>query len=166
MLNPIIIQRQYSESDVSLLQLKSAADCGPLFIDGLPDGIMISNAGCIANEQVVSTAFSILQAARVRISKTEFISCPGCGRTLFNLQQTAALIRERTKHLTGLKIGIMGCIVNGPGEMADADYGYVGAGPKRVTLYTGKIAVKKNIPQEEALEELINLIKENGDWKE
>jgi (E)-4-hydroxy-3-methylbut-2-enyl-diphosphate synthase len=165
-LNPIIIQRQYSESDVNLLQLKSAADCGPLFIDGLPDGIMISNASNIANKQVVSTAFSILQAARVRISKTEFISCPGCGRTLFNLQQTASLIRERTKHLTGLKIGIMGCIVNGPGEMADADYGYVGAGPKRVTLYKGKIAVKKNIPQEEALEELINLIKENGDWKE
>ena len=165
-LNPIIIQRQYSENDVSLLQLKSAADCGPLFIDGLPDGIMISNDGGIGSAQVVSTAFSILQAARVRISKTEFISCPGCGRTLFNLQQTAALIRERTKHLTGLKIGIMGCIVNGPGEMADADYGYVGAGPKKVTLYKGKIAVKKNIPQEEALEELISLIKENGDWKE
>jgi (E)-4-hydroxy-3-methylbut-2-enyl-diphosphate synthase len=165
-LNPVIVHRHYSESDLSLLQLKAAADCGPLFIDGLPDGIMISNDGCTTNEQIVSTAFSILQAARVRISKTEFISCPGCGRTLFNLQQTAALIRERTKHLTGLKIGIMGCIVNGPGEMADADYGYVGAGPKRVTLYKGKTALKKNIPQEEALEELINLIKENGDWKE
>lgn len=164
--NPIIIQRKYTECDLSLLQLKAAADCGPLFIDGLPDGVMISNTDSISNEQVVSTAFSILQAARVRVSKTEFISCPGCGRTLFNLQQTAALIRERTKHLTGLKIGIMGCIVNGPGEMADADYGYVGAGPQRVTLYKGKTAVKKNIPQEEALEELINLIKENGDWKE
>lgn len=164
--NPIIIHRKYTECDLSLLQLKAAADCGPLFIDGLPDGIMISNAGSIASEQVVSTAFSILQAARVRVSKTEFISCPGCGRTLFNLQQIAALIRERTKHLTGLKIGIMGCIVNGPGEMADADYGYVGAGPQRVTLYKGKTAVKKNIPQDEAIDELINLIKENGDWKE
>ncbi len=164
--NPIIIHRQYSENDVSLLQLKAAADCGPLFIDGLPDGIMVSNVGIIANREVVSTAFTILQAARVRVSKTEFISCPGCGRTLFDLQQTAARIRERTKQLTGLKIGIMGCIVNGPGEMADADYGYVGAGPGKVTLYKGKTAVKKNIPQEDALDELINLIKENGDWKE
>lgn len=165
-LNPIVIHRQYNEDNLNLLQLKAAADCGPLFIDGLPDGLMISNTGSISNQQVISTAFSILQAARVRISKTEFISCPGCGRTLFNLQQTAALIRERTKHLTGLKIGIMGCIVNGPGEMADANYGYVGAGPNRVTLYKGKVAVKMNIPQEEALDELINLIKENGDWKE
>lgn len=164
--NPIIIHRQYSENDVSLLQLKAAADCGPLFIDGLPDGIMVSNVGIITNREVVSTAFTILQAARVRVSKTEFISCPGCGRTLFDLQQTAARIRERTKQLTGLKIGIMGCIVNGPGEMADADYGYVGAGPGKVTLYKGKTAVKKNIPQENALDELINLIKENGDWKE
>lgn len=164
--NPIIINRSYSEEDISQLQLKAAADCGALFIDGLADGILIKNFGSIAVQPIVSLSFNILQAARVRVSKTEYISCPGCGRTLFGLQQTAALIRERTKHLTGLKIGIMGCIVNGPGEMADADYGYVGAGPNRVTLYKGKEAIKKNIPQENALDELVNLIKENGDWKE
>lgn len=164
--NPIIIRRSYNTDDASLLQLKAAADCGPLFIDGLADGIMISNKGRVNTAVVVSSAFSILQAARVRISKTEFISCPGCGRTLFELQHTAARIRERTKHLTGLKIGIMGCIVNGPGEMADADYGYVGAGPGKVTLYKGKTAVKKSIPQDEAIEQLVNLIKENGDWRD
>ena len=166
LLNPVIIRRSYNEKEINLLQLKAAADCGLLFIDGLADGIMISNKESIEPTTAVSTAFAILQAARVRISKTEFISCPGCGRTLFDLQQTAAKIRERTKHLTGLKIGIMGCIVNGPGEMADADYGYVGAGPSRVTLYKGKNAIKKNIPQEEALEQLVLLIKENGDWKD
>ncbi|WP_047446499.1 (E)-4-hydroxy-3-methylbut-2-enyl-diphosphate synthase [Alistipes sp. ZOR0009] len=166
LLNPVIIRRSYNETEINLLQLKAAADCGLLFIDGLADGIMISNKESIEPTTAVSTAFAILQAARVRISKTEFISCPGCGRTLFDLQQTAAKIRERTKHLTGLKIGIMGCIVNGPGEMADADYGYVGAGPSRVTLYKGKNAIKKNIPQEEALEQLVLLIKENGDWKD
>lgn len=166
LLNPVIIRRSYNEKEINLLQLKAAADCGLLFIDGLADGIMISNKEALEPTTAVSTAFAILQAARVRISKTEFISCPGCGRTLFDLQQTAAKIRERTKHLTGLKIGIMGCIVNGPGEMADADYGYVGAGPSRVTLYKGKNAIKKNIPQEEALEQLVLLIKENGDWKD
>lgn len=166
LLNPVIIRRSYNETEINLLQLKAAADCGLLFIDGLADGIMISNKEALEPTTAVSTAFAILQAARVRISKTEFISCPGCGRTLFDLQQTAAKIRERTKHLTGLKIGIMGCIVNGPGEMADADYGYVGAGPSRVTLYKGKNAIKKNIPQEEALEQLVLLIKENGDWKD
>lgn len=164
--NPVIIRRQYSENRADLLQLKAAADCGLLFLDGLADGIMISNKGNITVDATISLSFSILQAARVRISKTEFISCPGCGRTLFELQQTAARIRERTKHLTGLKIGIMGCIVNGPGEMADADYGYVGAGPGKVTLYKNKIAIKKNIPQEDAIEELVKLIKDNGDWKE
>lgn len=164
--NPIIVCQSYNESNLSLLQLCAAADCGALFVDGLAEGILITNKGTASPTDTTSIAFGILQAARVRISKTEFISCPGCGRTLFDLQQTAAKIRERTKHLTGLKIGIMGCIVNGPGEMADADYGYVGAGPKKVTLYKGKLAVKKNIPQEEALDELINLIKENGDWKD
>ena len=162
--NPIVIERSYSDNDLTNIQLKAAADCGPLFIDGLADGIMIS--ANIPVKDIISTAFTILQAARARISKTEFISCPGCGRTLFNLQQTASQIRERTKHLTSLKIGIMGCIVNGPGEMADADYGYVGASPKKVTLYKGKVAIKKNIPQENAIDELIMLIKESGDWKD
>ena len=109
--------------------------------------------------------FGILQATRVRISKTEFISCPGCGRTLYNLQTTIAKVKKATSHLKGLKIGIMGCIVNGPGEMADADYGYVGAGVGRISLYKGKVCVQKNIPENEAVERLVELIKENGDWK-
>jgi (E)-4-hydroxy-3-methylbut-2-enyl-diphosphate synthase len=112
------------------------------------------------------TAFNILQATRTRISKTEYISCPSCGRTLFDLQETTNKIRIRTNHLKGLKIGIMGCIVNGPGEMADADYGYVGSGPGRITLYKGKEVVRRNIPTEKAVDELVNLIREHGDWVE
>jgi (E)-4-hydroxy-3-methylbut-2-enyl-diphosphate synthase len=120
----------------------------------------------IPMQKVNSTAFGILQAARMRISKTEYISCPSCGRTLFDLQETTAKIRARTSHLKGVKIGIMGCIVNGPGEMADADYGYVGTGPGKITLYKEKEVVKKNVPEENAVDELIDLIKSHGDWVE
>ena len=146
------------------LQLKSACDIGGLFLDGLGDGIWINNQGNIDEQDIINTSFGILQASRVRVSKTEYISCPGCGRTLFDLQKTTQQIRNRTSHLKNLKIGIMGCIVNGPGEMADADYGYVGAGPGRITLYKNKEVVKKNISEENAVEELIQLIKDSGDW--
>lgn len=162
---PVVICRNYSESDTESFQLKSASDVGGLLIDGLGDGVMIS-APEIDARTICSTVFSILQASRVRISKTEYISCPGCGRTLFNLQEAVSKIRTQTNHLKGLKIGVMGCIVNGPGEMADADYGYVGAGPKKINLYKGKVVVKKNIPEDKAVEELIRLIKEHGDWNE
>lgn len=163
--NPVIIQRDYIDSDIETFQLKSAADIGALIIDGLGDGVMIS-ANKISQNIICSTAFSILQAARTRTTKTEYISCPGCGRTLFNLQETVAKIKTATGHLKGLKIGVMGCIVNGPGEMADADYGYVGMGNGKVSLYKGKEVQKKSISEDTAVEELINLIKENGDWKD
>ncbi|MFC2152377.1 flavodoxin-dependent (E)-4-hydroxy-3-methylbut-2-enyl-diphosphate synthase, partial [Bacteroidota bacterium] len=161
---PVIIKRSYKESELENLQLKSASDIGGLFLDGFGDGIWIENSGNIDEQNIINTSFGILQASRVRTSKTEYISCPGCGRTLFDLQKTTQEIRKRTSHLKSLKIGIMGCIVNGPGEMADADYGYVGAGPGKITLYKNKEVVKKNIPEENAVEELILLIKENGDW--
>lgn len=161
--NPVILQRSYYEPDIESLQIKTGADFGTLFIDGFGDGIMIHNE---AGNPVLSDkcAFGILQAVRLRISKTEYISCPGCGRTLFGLQSTIAKIKEATSHLKGLKIGIMGCIVNGPGEMADADYGYVGAGKGRISLYKGKECILKNIPEEYAVERLVELIKQNGDW--
>jgi len=162
---PVIIFRNYTDSDEETFQLKSASDLGALLIDGLGDGIMISSKN-INQKVVCSSAFSILQASRTRTTKTEYISCPGCGRTLFNLQETVAKIKNATGHLKGLKIGVMGCIVNGPGEMADADYGYVGAGNGKVSLYKGKEVYKKNIPESTAVDELILLIKENGDWKE
>jgi (E)-4-hydroxy-3-methylbut-2-enyl-diphosphate synthase len=161
---PVIFKRSYSELLAEDLQLKASMDFGGLFIDGLGDGIWIENSGGIEESTINSTAFGILQASRVRISKTEFISCPSCGRTLFDLQSTTKKIRERTHHLKGLKIGIMGCIVNGPGEMADADYGYVGTGKGNVTLYKEKNVIRKNLPEAEAVDALIELIKENGDW--
>jgi (E)-4-hydroxy-3-methylbut-2-enyl-diphosphate synthase len=133
-------------------------------IDGLGDGLWISAEQ--APTLVNSTAFGILQATRTRISKTEYISCPSCGRTLFDLQETTSKIRERTSHLKGIKIGIMGCIVNGPGEMADADYGYVGTGPGKINLYKEKTVVRKNVAEDEAVQALIDLIKEHGDWVE
>ena len=145
-------------------RIKSAVGIGSLLMDGIGDTIRVSLTE--APEAEIPVAFNILQACRLRISKAEYISCPSCGRTLFDLQTTAVKIRERTSHLTGLKIGIMGCIVNGPGEMADADYGYVGAAPAKITLYKKHEVVKRNIPEEQAVEELINLIKINGDWKE
>ena len=141
-------------------------DFGGLFLDGLGNGIWIDNKGIIKEHDVINTSFGILQASRVRVSKTEFISCPGCGRTLFDLQETTQKIRLRTSHLKGLKIGIMGCIVNGPGEMADADYGYVGTGPGKIHLYKEKIVVKKNVDEIDAVDALIDLIKINGDWVE
>lgn len=163
---PIIIKRTYSENNLEDLQLKAASEIGGLFIDGLADGIWIENIGKISNQDIVNTSFGILQASRVRMSKTEYISCPGCGRTLFDLQKTTAEIRKKTSSQKHLKIGIMGCIVNGPGEMADADYGYVGAGPGKITLYKNKEVIKKNIPEEKAVEELIQLIKDCGDWND
>jgi (E)-4-hydroxy-3-methylbut-2-enyl-diphosphate synthase len=163
---PVIIGRDYTNLDELHLMLHSSTDMGALLLDGLGDGLMICPEKCGADEMVNRTAFGILQATRTRISKTEYISCPSCGRTLFDLQETTARIRARTSHLKGVKIGIMGCIVNGPGEMADADYGYVGTGPGVITLYKEKNVVKRNVPSEHAVDELITLIKEGGDWVE
>lgn len=160
---PVILHREYRETEVESLQLKSAADFGTLLLDGFGDGLMMRVEGLEAME-ADRCMFGILQATRARISKTEYISCPSCGRTLYDLQTTIARIKEATSHLKGLKIGIMGCIVNGPGEMADADYGYVGAGRGQISLYKGKTCVLKNIPEEEAVDRLVELIKENGDW--
>lgn len=160
---PVILHREYRETDMEALQLKAAADLGTLLLDGFGDGVMLHNEG--DNTATIDNyMFAILQATRKRISKTEYISCPSCGRTLYDLQTTIARIKEATSHLKGLKIGIMGCIVNGPGEMADADYGYVGAGKNRISLYKGKECVLKNIPEEEAVQRLVQLIKDNGDW--
>ena len=163
---PVIIKRTYSDINADDLMLYSATDLGALFTDGLGDGIWIDAPAAIALPLINSTSFGILQATRTRISKTEYISCPSCGRTLFDLQETTQMIRSRTDHLKGIKIGIMGCIVNGPGEMADADYGYVGTGPGKITLYRGKEVVKKNVNSSFALDDLIDLIKEDGNWTE
>ena len=163
---PVIVCRKYAENDLQYLQIKSAADLGVMFIDGFGDGIFLENEGKITVEEINSVAFGILQASRVRVTKTEFISCPSCGRTMFNLQTVVGRIKAKTSHLTGLKIGIMGCIVNGPGEMADADYGYVGAGRGKVSLYKKKECLERNIPEDEAVDKLIDLIKVNGDWHE
>jgi len=169
---PVIIKRHYDFSSIQDsglktqdLQLFASTDLGALLVDGFGDGIWI-DAPAIDTKTNTSTAFGILQATRSRISKTEYISCPSCGRTLFDLMVTTQMIRSRTSHLKGLKIGIMGCIVNGPGEMADADYGYVGSGTDKVTLYRGKEAVKKNISSANALDELIGIIKDDGNWIE
>jgi len=145
--------------------LYAATDAGALFIDGFGDGIWLEGSA-VTDDTLNRTAFGVLQATRTRISKTEYISCPSCGRTLFDLQETTAMIRSHTHHLVGVKIGIMGCIVNGPGEMADADYGYVGSGPGKITLYKGKEIVKRNIPTEGAVAELIDLIRTGDDWVE
>lgn len=163
---PFIIKCNYTGLNESEFQLYSSTDLGGMFIDGFGDGIWIKQKDCVSNRVCNSTSFGILQATRTRISKTEYISCPSCGRTLFDLQETTQKIRERTDHLKGIKIGIMGCIVNGPGEMADADYGYVGTGPGKISLYKGKEVVKKNVTSETAVDELINLIREHGDWVE
>jgi (E)-4-hydroxy-3-methylbut-2-enyl-diphosphate synthase len=176
---PVIVKRSYDpvefsgpvgdmmspEEPISKLQLYAATDLGGLLIDGMGNGIWI-DAASIPIDKLASASFAILQATRSRISKTEYISCPSCGRTLFDLQETTQMIRSRTNHLKGLKIAIMGCIVNGPGEMADADYGYVGAGPDRVTLYRGKEVVKKNVQSADALNELIEIIRADGNWVE
>lgn len=157
--NPVVIFEHYSENNAEDLQIKAAADMGALIFDGLCDGIFLFNQGNIASTVIDATAFGILQAGRARTSKTEYISCPGCGRTLFDLQSTLARIKAATADLKGLKIGVMGCIVNGPGEMADADYGYVGAGRGKVSLYRRKECIEKNIPEEQAVEKLLELIR-------
>jgi len=162
---PILVYRDYTNESDDAFQLYAATDCGALLNDGLVDGIWIQRGNIQGNQKFINqTAFGILQAARARISKTEYISCPSCGRTLFDLQETTAKIRKRTDHLKGLKIGIMGCIVNGPGEMADADFGYVGTGVGKITLYKGREVVKRNVDSEHAVDELIGLIKENNCW--
>ena len=163
--SPVIIKRNYKTASAEELALHAATDFGGLFLDGFGDGIWIDAPNC-PPEKVNRIAFGILQATRTRISKTEYISCPSCGRTLFDLQETTAKIRARTSHLKGVKIGIMGCIVNGPGEMADADYGYVGTGIGKITLYKGRDVVQKNITASSAVDALIDLIKKNGDWVE
>lgn len=163
--SPVIIKRSYSLLDAEELTLKAATDFGGLLLDGFGDGIWIDAPFC-KPEKVNRIAFGILQATRTRISKTEYISCPSCGRTLFDLQEITAKIRARTSHLKGVNIGIMGCIVNGPGEMADADYGYVGTGVGKVTLYKGREVVQRNIDSTYAVDALIELIKKNGDWIE
>jgi (E)-4-hydroxy-3-methylbut-2-enyl-diphosphate synthase len=163
---PVVVHRKYAGLTEEQFQLYASTDFGALLLDGFGDGVMISSAASISPQKINSLAFGILQAARTRISKTEYISCPSCGRTLFDLQETTAKIRSRTDHLKGLKIGIMGCIVNGPGEMADADYGYVGSGPGKITLYKGREVVTKSINTDLAVDALIDLIKEHGDWVE
>jgi len=163
---PVIIGRRYKNISDEQLQISSSSDCGSLLLDGLGDGIFLYAPECSSDQKVNSLGFGILQATRTRISKTEYISCPSCGRTLFDLQETTAKIRKVTDHLKGVKIGIMGCIVNGPGEMADADYGYVGTRPGKITLYKEKNIVRKNIEEDEAVDALIDLIKEHGDWVE
>ena len=162
--NPVILKTDSKAEDAESFQIYSSIDVGASLIDGFGDGIWLK--GKQSSALINTTSFGILQATRTRISKTEYISCPSCGRTLFDLQETTAKIRARTDHLKGLKIGIMGCIVNGPGEMADADYGYVGTGPGKINLYKEKTVVKRNIPEAEAVEALVDLIKENGDWAE
>ncbi len=161
---PVIIRRAYGDLSKEQLQLSASADFGSLLLDGLGDGIFIAAENCGSDQEINSLAFGILQASRTRISKTEYISCPSCGRTLFDLQETTAKIRKETDHLKGVKIGIMGCIVNGPGEMADADYGYVGTGKGKITLYKEQTVVEKNIPEDKAVSALIDLIKKHGDW--
>ena len=163
---PVIIGRAYGDLSPEDLQIHSSADMGALLVDGLGDGVYVAAERCGTMADVNRTAFGILQASRTRITKTEYISCPSCGRTLFDLQETTARIRSRTEHLKGVKIGIMGCIVNGPGEMADADYGYVGTGVGKITLYKGQEVVSKNMPSGEADEALIQLIKDYGHWVE
>jgi (E)-4-hydroxy-3-methylbut-2-enyl-diphosphate synthase len=183
---PVILHRRYAETSPETLTIKAAADFGVMFIDGLADGIYIENepqdadiatplhpavpedaaANCgraISQGFIDSLSLGILQASRARMSKADYIACPGCGRTLFDLHGVLDEIKSRTSHLTGLKIAVMGCIVNGPGEMADADYGYVGAAPGHITLYRGKDPVRRNIPQEEALDALLELLKADGD---
>ncbi|NNG26876.1 MAG: flavodoxin-dependent (E)-4-hydroxy-3-methylbut-2-enyl-diphosphate synthase, partial [Ignavibacteriaceae bacterium] len=177
--NMVIIKRDYKNISFDELRLYSSTDLGALLIDGMGDGVWIAANQIKTNNRVNEkttyvgesqtkfvnrTLFGILQAARVRISKTDYIACPSCGRTLFDLQETTEMIRNRTSHLKGLKIAIMGCIVNGPGEMADADYGYVGSGIDKISLYRGKNIVSNNIPSAKAVDSLINLIKDDGNW--
>ncbi|HEX9956882.1 MAG TPA: flavodoxin-dependent (E)-4-hydroxy-3-methylbut-2-enyl-diphosphate synthase, partial [Fibrella sp.] len=163
---PMVVQRRYPDLPAADLPLYAATDMGGLLIDGFGDGLLLQANHSDELKQLNGLAFGILQAARTRITKTEYISCPSCGRTLFDLQETTALIRQRTDHLKGVKIGIMGCIVNGPGEMADADYGYVGIGRDKIALYRGQQVMKKSVSAANAVDELIELIREDGRWLE
>lgn len=163
--NPILLAHTYTTNEAGTFLLQAAADLGTVLLDGWGHGLCLS-APNLPVEVLVKTQFGILQATRLRMSKTEFISCPGCGRTLYNLQETIARVKGATSHLKGLKIGIMGCIVNGPGEMADADYGYVGAAAGKIDLYKGQICVRKGVDQSDAVNQLIELIKSEGDWTE
>ena len=160
--DPILLYAKIGSSDKDMLRV--SADFGSLLTDGLGDAVVID--GYKGAKESVALAFDILQAAACRRSKTNFISCPGCGRTLYDIRTVLGKIKERFGHLQDISIAVMGCIVNGPGEMADADFGYVGGGPGRITLFEGKTAVKKNIPEENAIEELVNLLKEKGRWVE
>ena len=163
---PVIVRNNYTDSSDEWLQVKAGADMGAVLLNRRADGVWLEAPNCHSKADVVRYAFAILQAARLRITTTEFISCPGCGRTMFDLQTTVQRVKQATAHLTHLKIGVMGCIVNGPGEMADADYGYVGAAAGRISLYKGKQCIEMNIPEEDAIDRLVALIKQNGDWRE
>ena len=163
---PVVVRNTYTDSSNEWLQVKAGADLGTVSLNRRADGIWLEAPNIYNKSDVVRYAFAILQAARQRISKTEFISCPGCGRTMFDLQSTVQRVQQATAHLTHLKIGVMGCIVNGPGEMADADYGYVGAAAGRISLYKGKDCVEMNIPEADAIDRLVALIKQHGDWRE
>jgi (E)-4-hydroxy-3-methylbut-2-enyl-diphosphate synthase len=160
---PVIIMASYNENDREKFWIRTAAELAWYFIDGYADGLWLDHPFA-DNDQLSATAFKILQATRARMTATEYIACPSCGRTLFNIQDTLREIKAATSNLKHLKIAVMGCIVNGPGEMADADYGYVGSGRGKISLYRNKEIVKKNIPQQNAVEELLHLIKTNGDW--
>ncbi len=162
---PVVLYRKYTTPNLYDFAIEAAADFGVMFIDSLADGIRIENPN-FSQEEIDEIALLVLQAARVRISRTEYIACPSCGRTLYDIESTLAAIKERTSHLVGLKIGVMGCIVNGPGEMADADYGYVGGLPDHISLYRGKTLVERNVPQAEAIDRLVELIKADGRWIE
>ena len=159
---PVIVKNTYADTDREWLQVKAGADLGAVMMSGLADGVWLDAPSYADRAEVVSIAYSILQATRQRISHTEFISCPGCGRTMFDLQTTVRRVKEATQHLRHLKIGVMGCVVNGPGEMADADYGYVGAARHKISLYRGKECVEKNIPEEDAIERLLGLIESDS----
>jgi (E)-4-hydroxy-3-methylbut-2-enyl-diphosphate synthase len=163
---PVIFQLHLHERIPEDFMLKSAASVGGAFIDGFGNGLWLTNEFPLAADVINSTAFGILQACRARMTRTEYISCPSCGRTNFNLMEALARIKAATLHLKGLKIGVMGCIVNGPGEMADADYGYVGSGKGKITLYKSREVIKRGIAEEDAVNELITVIKNSGDWVE
>jgi (E)-4-hydroxy-3-methylbut-2-enyl-diphosphate synthase len=170
---PVLVSRNYTVTDAETFLIHASTDIGGLLVDGFGDGIMLqvdkqlNKVSQLADLKLKNeTGFGILQAARTRMTKTEYISCPSCGRTLFDLQETTAMIRKRTDHLKGVKIGIMGCIVNGPGEMADADYGYVGSGKGKITLYKGQEVMKRGVPSANAVDELIEIIREDGKWLE
>ena len=159
----IVIKRRYESADIEVVALSAAADMGQLLIDGLAEGIWI-DAPALSEEAITDIELMLLQASRLRFTRTEYIACPSCGRTLYDIQSTLANIKARTSHLKDLKIGVMGCIVNGPGEMADADYGYVGSSPEHITLYRGREIVERNIHQSEAIDHLIEIIKRDGRW--